>query len=167
MRKRAPDLIRGVGLLNVLYTAAGMYFVVDGTLRYFVRGSVSHRLPYEPILYCVFTVINLVLLVLLFLAGLWLLRLDRRGVVLGNAVLVAEVIYFIGQAWLGLGLTLSGRPMARAIGRAMAAVAGVGNMGTAIQLLTGYPVIGLVVMNLARRHLDRNSGWRLRTPANP
>ena len=54
---------------------------------------------------------------------------------------------------------LHGNAATAPFGQSLAAVSGIGNMDTALQLLTAYPVIALVALNLARRHLDRDGSW--------
>jgi hypothetical protein len=49
----------------------------------------------------------------------------------------------------------------------LGATAGIGNMGTNLQLLTGYPLIALIALNLARRHLDRKRSWNALQPSQP
>jgi hypothetical protein len=39
-------------------------------------------------------------------------------------------------------------------------VGGIGDMGTSIQFIMGYPLVALVALNFARRHLDRKGYWK-------
>jgi hypothetical protein len=86
--------------------------------------------------------INLCFLALLVVGGVHLFRLWPSGVTMCNVVFVGEIIYFltIGFFWSALPVT-SG----------VASATGVGNMGLSPQLISGYPLVALICLNLARR----------------
>jgi hypothetical protein len=86
--------------------------------------------------------INLCFLVLLVVGGIHLVRLRPSGVTICNAVFVGEITYF-----LAIGFLWSALPVASGV----AAATGVGNMGLSPQLISGYPLIALICLNLARR----------------
>jgi hypothetical protein len=88
--------------------------------------------------------INLCFLALLFVGGVRLIQLRPSGVTICNAVFVGEIIYFlvIGFLWSALPRPLS---------MGLAAATGVGSMGLSPQLISGYPLVALICLNLARR----------------
>src|SRR5882762_162528 len=88
--------------------------------------------------------INLCFLALLVVGGIHLFRLRPSGVTICNAVFVGEIIYFfvIGFLWSALP-----RPLSMGV----AAATGVGNMGISPQVISGYPLVALICLNLARR----------------
>jgi len=84
--------------------------------------------------------VNLVLLSIQMLAALRLLRLKESGVRLTNVFCVALYIYEPFGTFFGFG---------EGIGMSLGATAGTGNMGTAPQFLTGYPILAFIALNLA------------------
>jgi len=105
---------------------------------------------------------NLCFLGSLVLGGLLLLRTDRRGLRVCNFLFVAEVLYWIGTPLIGFYLTMSltTRRWAAGVSSSVAGATGIGNMGLAPQILTGYPIIALVLLNLAFRRLARRAEVR-------
>ena len=103
----------------------------------------------------------------IFLAGYWLIKVHRRGAVFSNYLFSLEILYFLGSAWISLALSMSSNATAASIGMSLGAVGGTGNMGTALQELTAYPLIALVTLNIARRRLDRNLSWSGLEPSHP
>jgi hypothetical protein len=87
--------------------------------------------------------INLCFLALLFLGGTYLFRLRPSGVTICNAVFIGEVLYFliVGFLW----------SLPRPVSTGVGAATGVGNMGLSPQLISGYPLVAFIFLNLARR----------------
>jgi hypothetical protein len=155
MRDWGRILIRSFGIANWFYGLTGAYFLVDGLRRVHHFGP----RPYEAKAYYFLVIVNALFLVAIFLAGYWLILIRRRGVVFSNYVFSMEILFFVLSSWVSLELGVSSNATAASIGMSLAAMGGTGNMGTALQSLTGYPVIALVGLNLARRHVDRNRSW--------
>jgi hypothetical protein len=155
MRDWGRILIRSFGIANWFYGLIGSYFLVDG-LR---RANRFGPNPYEARAYYFYVAINALFLFALFLAGYWLILIRRRGAVLSNYVFSIEILFFVLSSLVSLHLAMSSNPRTASLGMSLGAVAGIGNMGTALQILTAYPLIALVALNLARRHIDRNSSW--------
>jgi len=88
--------------------------------------------------------INLCFLALLVVGGIHLFRLRSSGVTICNVVFAAEIVYFliIGLLWFALPTPIS---------MGVAAASGVGNMGLGPQVISGYPLVALICLNLARR----------------
>jgi hypothetical protein len=166
MRDWGKALVRVFGVLNLLYGAAGAYFVLDGVVR--VSQSVHHfaKFRYEPIAFDTELAINALFLAGLILAGYWLVRLDRRGIVLSNYVFSLEIFFWLATATVDLAFGMSHNRTAKEIGSSMAAVGGIANMGTVLQTITAYPIVGLVVLNIARRRMNRKALWRTLEPSN-
>lgn len=99
--------------------------------------------------------INLCFLVLLSLGGAHLFRLRPSGVTICNAVFVGEVLYF-----LALGFLWSLLPVSSGVG----AATGVGNMGLSPQLISGYPLVALIFLNLARRKRRQTTNTTMASP---
>ena len=88
--------------------------------------------------------INLCFLALLVVGGIHLFRLRPSGVTICNTVFVGEIIYFfvIGFLWSALP---------RPVSMGVAAATGIGNMGISPQVISGYPLVALICLNLAGR----------------
>jgi hypothetical protein len=76
-----------------------------------------------------------------------------------------EILFWVATTVVGLALAMSHNRAAAEISDGMAAVGGIANMGTALQVLTGYPIIGLVVLNIVRKYMDRKKLWRTLGPS--
>jgi hypothetical protein len=161
MRDWGKTLIRSFGIANWFYGLTGAYFLVDGLRR------VNHfgRHPYEARAYYFLVAINALFLVAIFLGGYWLILICRRGVVFSNYVFSIEILFWLLSGLVTLKLAMSGNATAVSVGRSLGAVEGIGNMGTALQFLTAYPLIALIALNLARRHLDRKRSWNAFQPS--
>lgn len=145
--------IRAFGCANLFFVAVGVYFQVETLLSVRRHHRPIAGAPYDIQAFYVMTALDFVSLVLLAAAGLYLLSRNRRGLLLCNVVFIYEITSFIFGVLLGLGFSMAGGKWAL-VGMSVAAAGGIGNMGTSPQLLTGYPVIGLIVLNLARRSFD-------------
>ena len=158
-------LIRSFGIANWCYGLTGSYLLVDGLWRGRHFGFGPNL--YEAQAYYFDLAINALFLFGIFLSGYWLILIRRRGAVLSNYVFSTEILFFVLSSWVSLMLAMSRNATAASIGTSFGAVGGIGNMGTALQLLTGYPVIALVALNIARRHVDRNRSWNAFQPSRP
>jgi hypothetical protein len=148
-------LIRSFGIANWFYGLAGAYFLIDGLRRVHHFGS----RPYEAKAYYFLVSINVLFLVAIFLTGYWLILIRRQGAVFSNYLFSVEILFWVLDSLVTLKLVMSGNANAVSIGMSLGAVEGIGNMGTSLQILTAYPLIALIALNLARRHLDRKSFW--------
>jgi len=163
VRDWGRTLIRSFGVANWFYGLTGAYFLIDGLRR--VHHFGPH--PYEAKAYYFLVTINALFLIAIFLTGYWLILIRRRGAVFSNYVFSTEILFWALSSWVSLILAMSSKATAASIGTSLGAVAGIGNMGTALQFLTAYPLIALVGLNLARRHVDRNSSWNAFQPSRP
>ena len=163
MRDWGRILIRSFGIANWFYGLTGSYFLVDGLWRANHFGPY----PYEARAYYFLVIINALFLLAIFLTGYWLILIRRRGVVLSNYVFSMEILFFLLSSLVSLHLGMSSNPRTVSVGMSLGAVAGIGNMGTAPQSITAYPLIALVALNLARRHVDRNRSWNAFQPSRP
>lgn len=142
---------RAFGIGNLVFVAIGLW-----AMSYPVRAATTGRMgnspeqPYFLQAFWTMSAINMVFLILLGFTGFQLLRLRRSAVRICNVLFVAEILYSFFIPW--------GAEIPRAVSNSIAAATGVGNMGTAVNLFTGYPIIALLGLNLSR--------WRLRNSIN-
>ena len=148
-------LIRSFGIANWLFGLSGTYLLVEG-LR---RANHFGPHPYEAKTYYFLVTLNALFLFAIFLTGYWLILVRRQGAILSNYVFSTEILFWVLSSLVSLKLVMSSNPTASSIGMSLGAVWGIGNMGTALQFLTAYPLIALVALNLARRSVDRNRSW--------
>ena len=161
--KRWPEIsIRFFGALQWLLCAVGLWFLFQTVFTFTVRREFFGDNPFQARIFYARSVINLVFIALLIWAGYLLLKLERRGVIATNWTLISEFGYFLLTIAVGLAFGLSGRENLELIGNAMGATAGIGDMGIAPHFVSGYPILALLVLNLARWKLDRSAGWRPR-----
>ncbi len=92
--------------------------------------------------------INLCFLALLVVGGVRLFQLRSSGVTICNAVFIGEIIYFlvIGFLWHALP---------RPVSMGLADATGVASMGLSPQVISGYPLVALICLNLARQKRKR------------
>lgn len=144
-------LIRAFGAINVVLSCAGVYLLV---VELFIFASGRHTNErYISQAYYGMTVINFALLAGGFVAGIYLLRLRRRGLSTCNLVFGLQIAYFLLVTFVPL--TLIGSRGASAVGNSLAAAGGIGNVGVGIEGAIAYPVVALVVLNLAYRRLKQ------------
>jgi hypothetical protein len=162
MRDWGRFLIRSFGIANWFFGLAGAWFLVVTQWRVHVRHLWPD--PYDAGAYYFLVTINALFVVAMFPTGYWLMLIRRKGVVFSNYVFSSEVLFFVLSV-VAFFLNFSGNATAVSVGRSLGAMDGVGNMGTVLQTLTAYPVIALIALNLARRHLDRNRSWNALQPS--
>ena len=141
-------VVKTFGLLHIIFAVFGLYLVL-GLAGFFVSldevfKRTDHALAYSREAYLLRTGVNLVFLGAEGIAGLRLLRTRLSGITISNVLFAAMIVYFLFPIWDLFGPAFS---------RSMGATAGTGDVGIAPQLITGYPVLALVVLNLARRKL--------------
>jgi len=163
MRDWGRILIRSFGIANWFYGLTGAYFLADGLRR--VHHFGPH--PYQAKAYYFLVTINALFLLAIFLTGYWLILIRRRGAVFSNYLFSMELLFWVFSSLISLKLVMSGNATAVSVGMSLGAVQGIGNMGTALQLLTAYPLIALVALNLARKRVDRNRSWNALEPSQP
>jgi hypothetical protein len=149
-------LVRSFGVLHFVYGAVGIVFLLQGFLG--ISRVQFDKYPYKREFYDFDVTVEVFLVFALIVAGVLLVQLSRRGVILSNYIFAIEIALFVGESLLSLELVMHGGSAA-AIGMSLGALGGVGHMGTAAQFVTGYPVIALVGLNIARRRLDRQGFW--------
>src|ERR1700722_9372084 len=138
-----PALIyRIFATANVLFVLFGLLFLVPTAWSVAAGGAEVSANSHFAAWFWAMTACNLIFLSLLVVGAARLLKLRPLGVTLCNFLFVSEIIYF-----MGIGLLWSVLPQASGIAEAT----GVGNMGVSPQVISGYPLIALVFLNLPRR----------------
>ena len=145
--------ILGFGCANLFFGAVGVYFQVGVVLSFLRHDRPTADEPYLPQAFYIMTAMDFVSLVILAVAGFYLLRLNQKGVLLCNMVFIYEIGSFVLSSGLTLAFLMAGGEWTL-VGNSMAGAGGIGSMGTSPQFLTGYPLIGLIVLNIARQGLN-------------
>lgn len=149
MKRYYTIIVTIFAIANFLFAACGGWLLYQTVHNYYnvtTRSSNpvvdSHSLV---VTFFTMTWINGIFLCLLICAAVLLLRFRLSGITFCMAVFAAEIGYFI------LTPSMSGISWFKDVGGAE----GIGNMGLAPQILTGYPLIGLISLFLVRRNLRR------------
>jgi len=155
MRSWPIVTLRVFGALHVLMTALGatgiVWILVVDVPRIKAAG-VNPAFPYRLEIYGLDTIVCVLCLVFLAKSGGALWRLERKGLWLSNAVLSFEVIWYLVGSGLSVGLLAGNRKL---IGSSIVAASAIGEIAIAPQILTGYPVIAMVITNIAFRKLRK------------
>jgi hypothetical protein len=147
---------RVLGVLNLLFAGVGLIALLINFVGF--RHLPSSFTGESPFLYRAFypmSAASLLLLAFLAYSGVQLLRRASFASALCAVVFWAEIIFLIVfcVAW-----RLPFSPVST-----VAVAAGLTNLGLALQLITGYPVLGLIALKMRQRKL----GPRRRTSAIP
>jgi hypothetical protein len=149
MKRYSGVIVAVFGVANFLFAVRGGWFVYE-TVRNYHRATTRLSNPVSVthsfvVTFLAMTSINVAFLVLLICAGVLLLRFRRSGITFCIAVFAAEISYWLIEGELGM----TDVSWFQDIG----GLGGLGNMGLAPQILTGYPLIGLIILMLVRRSL--------------
>lgn len=128
--------IAGLGLLALLLNAVGYYYLPSN----FVQES-----PFIVHAFHSMLLVSLLLLIPLLYGGIALVRGQRYSLLFCNLLYLLEIVFFSAflYAWR---LPIS--PLSITAIRA-----GFLNLGLAIQVISGYPLIAILVLNLGGRSL--------------
>ena len=150
-RPRWPArVLKTFGVLHVVFAVFGLYLLL-GLAGFYVSSpdvikTRATELPFRTEAYLLRTGINLAFLGAAAIAGFHLLRTRLSGIAISNVLYAAMLAYFLFPIWDLFGPAFS---------RAMGATAGTGDVGITPQLITGYPVLALILLNLASRSMRR------------
>ncbi len=134
-------LVRGLGVANVVLGFVGVAFTCIDVVASYLHRSVLSRSGFSFKLSLIGAAIDLGFVAGLFFAGYLLVKLDRRGMVLTNFILIAEVVYWFVSI---------GTPSLKSFS----------NFGLTPQVLTAYPLFALPLLNWGARHLNQCQAWK-------
>lgn len=133
-------VLRALGVANVAFAVLGSYLLLSTATRIAHSPFVAnHRAPYTVLFFKIFSVANAAFVLWLVVAGVYLIRLNPKGVTLSVWLFAVEISYFIST-------TLTDLFVRSDVALSIAAAAGIGNEGIAPQVVTFYPVIALVAL---------------------
>jgi hypothetical protein len=147
--------IRVFAVLNLLLGVEGLAALLDIVAKTLGHGPRPQAQPFYAQAFYLRSLVNLVFVVLTILAGVNLFHLSRRGWSMCKVLFGGEIAYFFLD-WLNFPLLLAFGQKASRVCDALGASAGTGNMGTALQTITGYPVIALIALKIAFGRLQRS-----------
>ena len=160
-KKKWPAIvIRVFGVLNVLMGLIGVAALMTSLILRLQFDPWPQDPLYLAQAYYIRSGINLVFVVLTILGGIYLLRVQQRGWTVCKVLFFGEIAYFF-VGWYDFLLYWALGDQARLILKAFGASGGTGNMGTGIQIITGYPVIALIGLSIAYarlRHAPTSTG---------
>jgi hypothetical protein len=134
--------------MNILFATFGGYAAAAGAAPIIARVHASPTTPYVRQVYLISTFVDAGCLIMLVVGAAYLLRLNRLGLRICNTVFAIEIAWFLGSSWISLALGMLGRWTHLSL--SIAAAEGIGSIGIIPQIITGYPVLALILLNLAR-----------------
>ena len=147
MKRWARILIRALSVANLLQAVVGLVVMGEGVFRATARFETTGR-HYAVFPYRAMIVINLVFLLTLIVGSIYLWKLSRRGLHVCNVLFFSELGYWLLLQRLS-SASFGGGTTAESFRIALDEAAVMGNMGLWPQLLTLYPLIALLLLNLA------------------
>lgn len=133
-------LVRGLGVANLVLGFVGIAFTCVDVVASYLHRSVLSRSGFSFKVSLIGAAIDLGFVAGLFFAGYLLVKLDRRGMVLTNFILIAEVVYWFVSI---------GTPSLKSF-----------HFGLTPQVLTAYPLFALPLLYWGARHLNRCQAWK-------
>jgi hypothetical protein len=150
MKRYSAIIVTIFAIANCLFAAWGGRLLYQTVHNYYHVTTRSSNPVVDThsfaVTFFTMTWINVIFLCLLVCATVLLLRFRLSGITFCMTVFAAEIGYFIATP------SMSGISWFKDVGGAE----GIGNMGLAPQILTGYPLVGLIILFLVRRNLRRN-----------
>lgn len=143
-------IIRAIAVLNILFAAFGGYAAAAGAAPIIARVHNSPAEPYVRQVYFISTFVAAGCLIMLVVGAAYLLRLNRLGLRICNVVFAIEIAWFLANALLLPLIWVMSGGRAHAFTDSIAGATGIGGIGTTPQIVTGYPVLALIFLNLAR-----------------
>jgi hypothetical protein len=160
-KKLWPTLtIRVFAVLNLLLGLEGFAAMLTTVTWTLMRDAWSQDPPFYAQAFYFRSAVNLVFVVLTLVGAVYLWRLDQRGWRVCKTLFIAEIAYFFLD-WYDFPLIWALGKRGPLVSMALAASAGTGNMGTTLQVITAYPVIGLITLKIAYGKL----AWATSGPA--
>jgi len=159
--ERWPTLtLKVVALIDLIFGVSGAYFIVS-QLAIFHSGAIPYdsHFPYKLQAYFVMTSVNALLVACYIPTAVYVGRLKPAGRWMTNVLLGAQLLWEYGWALAALGASMAGGTWAL-VGQSMAAVSGIGGMGTALGTIIAYPIWGIILTNLAYRKIHRSDAGR-------
>jgi hypothetical protein len=134
----AVTLLEGLG---GIYSVAADISIVPITLKLMQRPYIHSTWLLFPM-----AAMNLLFVVILFVAGAFIWKLQRRGLFLLACTLLAELVYFIGTIVISIFLE---RPSSTNFVFLVAA----GNTPIGLQIFTAFPIVAGILIFFAYRYL--------------
>jgi len=162
MKAWPKRILRTIGVMDLVFAPFGLWMVVAGFswregFSLYHPDFTSSRVPYAAELYWGDVTLELFCLIFLTLTGLAVLRLQRRGLRMTNALFTFEIVRFLAEGTAFY--ILAGHPGGNAELVAQMIVSASTVQGTTPQIITGFPVIALIATNIAYRELPHAERW--------
>jgi hypothetical protein len=151
-------IIRFIAIANILLGGFGLYLQADSARRFIQRNQLGFSLPQ---VYWAVASISFAVALATLLFGFFLWRTDRIALRLCNWLFGFELVYWVGTAMFEFALWSSKAEWAHSLSTNMAGAGGIGNMGTALQFISGYPVWALILLNVAYRRMKDDAAIQM------
>jgi len=171
MESWARTALRLLAVANILQSLVGFYHVqLSATILAELRASnpsrgLSEEYPHLFTVYHTMFIINLSCLTVLFISAFYVWRLHGRGRTICNVLFIFEVAYWAGMYGIRFALLEWGNWGALLLRGTISFTHAFSNAGLSTQYRTLYPLIGLVVLNLAYSRMGHATKTRASTSA--
>ncbi len=158
MRTWQTIIVRVFSLTNILQAAAGFFLISNGFFRVAARFESTGR-QYALLPYYLMAMVNLAFLLGLVVGSVYLWRLRARGLHMCNLLFVCELAYWL-LIWRLSSVPRSsgnGTTMIQLLCRGLDDAAVMGNAGLWPQIVTLYPIFGLILLNIAYHGLPSSA----------
>jgi hypothetical protein len=144
--KTGQHVVHVLGVFNLLFAGIGMWVTLQTLAHpgHLLNTQVS---PFLLQAFYTMSVLNLLFVLAVGVSGIFLLLVGVKVIRVVNVVFIAEVSYF----------ALSLCPFPGQLGHSITEAYGIGNVAIMAQMVVGYPLIALVVLNLVRPRLQKSA----------
>lgn len=147
----ACRILRIIGVGHIALGLGGLSLSAWAVFH-FAHRSLDPRDPlYFTHAYSVMTAISVFCTLTLTVAGIALLRVERLGFIMSNLLFSFEILYFLSYACISAFTSTGNNQFWLEVDRSAAAAFGMGNLAFTPQILTAYPVIALILLNVVWR----------------
>lgn len=142
-KKWPGKTIRGFGIAGLVYVTIGLAITIPDMLSFHSTFPYDRQAPYLAQAYFVMSSINLAFELALGILSVCLIKRNVESIAFCNVLFALQILYMFapGMLW--------GHPT---IGMSVAGATGIANVGLAAQDFTGYPLIALIALNIAKAH---------------
>jgi hypothetical protein len=145
-------LLQGIGVITLALAVWGCYYWATTALSEYQHPFLDSKAPFFRAAFWTLTTIDATFLAAIFFAAIKLLKSRPNAALIYTCIVAALIVYaFVsGALWL----------LPNGVGASIAAASGIGSAGTGplvfFPLPFVYPLISIVLVNLARYRLRRS-----------
>lgn len=158
MKPLQKIIVRAISLTNFLQAAAGLLLISEGIFRVPGRFELTGR-HYAVLPYYLMTAVNLGFLLALTVGAVYLWNLSSRGLRICNVVFLCELAYWLLVVHVPYPLASDSHQFGWILRKGLAEAGAAGNIGLSPQILTLYPLIALVLLNISYSRFSHSTRY--------